>query len=68
MVKNTYVNQSQRVFQSLGDQLVCLTGFCHAGGVRMGQQYGRGVLRQSQLHDLARMNAGALRLAFFECL
>jgi hypothetical protein len=68
MVKNTYVNQRQRVFQSLRDQLVGLTGLCHPGWMWMRQQYGRGVLRQRQLHYLARMNAGPLRLAFFECL
>lgn len=68
MIKNTYVNQRQRVFQSLRDELVGVTGLCHSGWMWMGQQYRRGVLRQRQLHYLTRMNAGALRLAFSGCL
>ena len=60
VIEHTDVNESQRVFQSLGDEFVRLARFGDATGMIM-QEYAGGRITQQRLLDhLAWMDAGAI--------
>ena len=68
MIKHPDVDETERIFQASGDEFVRVAWFGDAARVVV-QQYARGgISLQSLLDDLTRMDTGALRLAFSECL
>ena len=53
---------------ALRDEFVRLRRFRDAARMIVRDDYGGRIALQGELHNLARMHAGALRVPFFECL
>jgi hypothetical protein len=68
MIEQSYVDHTERGFNALRDEFVRLARFGDSGGMIVRDDDCRAIPAQRLFHDLARMNAGALRLAFSGCL
>ncbi len=56
VIEDFDVNHPQHLRQTLGDQLVSLTGFSESGRMVMRQYHGGGIMMQGALQDDTRMN------------
>ena len=58
MIEDAHVNERQSLHETPRDGLVRLTRLCEPRGMVMKQDQGSGVMSQSGLHDLARIDRG----------
>ena len=60
MIQEANVDETQGLLQALRDELIRLRGFCDSARVRVGENYGGGVLFERFFHDFAWVNGRAV--------
>ena len=60
VIKHADVDEREGILQTPRDELIRRARLCHTGGVVVRKDNRCGIVRQSLLHDFARMNARAI--------